>query len=332
MDLDLRLLRYFVAVADELHFGRAAAKLYISQPALSKQIRKLEDQLGTALLIRDSRHVTLTPRGQRLLGDARQLLALAERMQDEPQPNVVRIAHIFELMTSREVADAYTSARPGVQLAERNLTSLGQLLALLNNLLDVAILRVTAQMLADHPAGWHHRLLRLEPMQLVGRPGDPARTTASLHERPIEVFADAPGTGLYNVHGQYMTAFERRTGLTMRWLGNPGTFGHCLAVIRRADSPAFLLEFESYAIKYAQAGLPVHHPAEIQPYFPWSIAWRDEQLPQPIADLLDIAEETAIRRHWRNPPQLTASPAWIPPDDPGPAERLPGAPERSLPR
>jgi DNA-binding transcriptional LysR family regulator len=74
MDLDLRLLRYFVAVADELHFGRAAAKLYISQPALSKQIRKLEDQLGTPLLIRDSRHVTLTPRGQRFVDDARQLL------------------------------------------------------------------------------------------------------------------------------------------------------------------------------------------------------------------------------------------------------------------
>jgi hypothetical protein len=133
-------------------------------------------------------------------------------MQHEPQPNVVRIAHIFEMMTSRQVADAYTSARPGVQLVERQLTSLGQLLALLNNLLDVAILRVTAQMLADHPTGWHHRLLRLEPIQLVGRPGDPARATASLRERPIEVFADAPGSGLYNAHGQYMTAFERHTG------------------------------------------------------------------------------------------------------------------------
>ena len=77
------------------------------------------------------------------------------------------------------------------------------------------------------------------------------------------MFADA-GTGLYNVHGQYMTAFERHTGLTMRWLGNPGTFGHCLAVIRRAGSPAFLFEFDSYAIKYAEAGLPVHNPAEIQ--------------------------------------------------------------------
>ena len=64
MDFDLRLIRYFVAVADELHFGRAATKLYISQPALSKQIRRLEADVGEPLLVRDSRHVRLTTRGQ----------------------------------------------------------------------------------------------------------------------------------------------------------------------------------------------------------------------------------------------------------------------------
>src|SRR6187401_2236715 len=99
MDLDLRSVRYFVAVADELHFGRAAAKLYLSQPALSKQIRKLEEQLGTQLLARDTRHVTLTARGQRFLIEARQLLAIAQHMQRPAPPNTVRMAHIFELDT-----------------------------------------------------------------------------------------------------------------------------------------------------------------------------------------------------------------------------------------
>lgn len=80
LSLELRPLSYFVAVAEELHFGRAAAKLHIAQPSLSVQIRKLEHSLGTSLFIRDSRHVTLTPAGARLLEGSRQLLADAERI------------------------------------------------------------------------------------------------------------------------------------------------------------------------------------------------------------------------------------------------------------
>ena len=172
MDLDMRLVRYFVAVADELHFGRAAAKLYISQPALSKQIRKLESDIGTQLLVRDSRHVALTPRGELFLEDARQLLVLAERMRHVPETNAVRIAHIFELETSRQVADAFSSEFDGVQLVESSMDSARQLDALLSEQLDVAVLRVTPQMLADRPVGWQRRLIRLEPLRLVGRPGE----------------------------------------------------------------------------------------------------------------------------------------------------------------
>ncbi|WP_433567168.1 LysR family transcriptional regulator [Nocardia sp. CA-151230] len=314
MDLDLRQLRYFVTLAEELHFGRAAAKLFITQPALSKQIRKLEDHVGSPLLERDSRHVALTARGHQVLADAREMIALATRIRrGSNDSDVVRIAHIFELQTSRTVADAFTAAHPSVRIVERSLDSIRQLEALLARRLDVAILRVTQAMTAQHPTGWRFRRLRLEPMFLVGRPADPPRPQASLYERPVEVFADGPESGLYNAHGEYLTTFERQTDLSLHWLGNPGTFGHCLAALKRATEPAHVLEFESYALKYAAAGIPIHRPLEVQPYYPWSIAWRDEPPAEPVANFLEIAEQTAHDRHWRLPSSRLASP-WLPPE------------------
>src|SRR6476469_2525646 len=77
MDLDLRKLRYFVAVASQLHFGRAAGDLHIAQPVLSRQIRALEHDLGASWFTRDSNGVTLTQAGKQLLADAGPLLASA---------------------------------------------------------------------------------------------------------------------------------------------------------------------------------------------------------------------------------------------------------------
>ena len=81
MDLDLRKLRYFVAVAERLHFGRAADELHIAQPALSRQIRALEKDLGASLFTRDSHGVTLTDAGRQLLDDAGPLLASAHAVR-----------------------------------------------------------------------------------------------------------------------------------------------------------------------------------------------------------------------------------------------------------
>ena len=78
MHVELRHLRYFVAVAEELNFSRAAERLHIAQPALSAQIRSLEAQLGTPLFVRTTRKVELTAAGAMLLEDAREVLALAD--------------------------------------------------------------------------------------------------------------------------------------------------------------------------------------------------------------------------------------------------------------
>lgn len=81
MDVDLRKLRYFVAVAEALHFGRAAEQLHIAQPVLSRQIRALEDELKVQLFVRDRRNTELTAAGEQLLADARPLLAGANALR-----------------------------------------------------------------------------------------------------------------------------------------------------------------------------------------------------------------------------------------------------------
>ena len=81
MDVDLRKVRYFVAVAEQLHFGRAAEVLHIAQPVLSRQIRALENELKAQLFVRDKRTTELTAAGRQLLADARPLLANADALR-----------------------------------------------------------------------------------------------------------------------------------------------------------------------------------------------------------------------------------------------------------
>lgn len=87
--MELRVLNYFVATAQELNMTKAAQKLLISQPALSRQIADLEDELGVKLFSRQPRHLTLTPSGQYLLEQAKEILALTAKTKSNLQSSAV---------------------------------------------------------------------------------------------------------------------------------------------------------------------------------------------------------------------------------------------------
>jgi DNA-binding transcriptional LysR family regulator len=123
-DIELRHLRYFVAVAEELHFARAAERLHLSQPPLSQQIRKLEEILGYPLFARTSRSVKLTHAGAALLERARRTLRNVQRDIDETrsiglgQVGSLHIGFVGSAMltTLPAVLRAYRKANPRVQL------------------------------------------------------------------------------------------------------------------------------------------------------------------------------------------------------------------------
>ncbi|WP_033346627.1 LysR family transcriptional regulator [Catenuloplanes japonicus] len=113
-ELETRQLRYFVAVAEELHFGRAAARLGMAQPPLSKAIRDLERQLGVQLLVRTTRQVTLTEAGETMLSGARDALdavaavALRTRRAGQREPSLrVALKADFDAGLLPAIVDAY---------------------------------------------------------------------------------------------------------------------------------------------------------------------------------------------------------------------------------
>jgi len=145
---ELRQLRYFVAVAERLHFGRAAEALHISQPPLSRAIRALEDELGVGLFTRSKRRVELTPAGMRLLEETRRVTGQLERAlhelraMDAGQRTRLRIGFVSlaDYGVLPELLKSYKSAQPGVRLALREMLSPEQAAALAAGELDFGLL------------------------------------------------------------------------------------------------------------------------------------------------------------------------------------------------
>ncbi|MDH6612443.1 DNA-binding transcriptional LysR family regulator [Streptomyces sp. SAI-208] len=146
MDLDLRKLRYFVAVAEELHFGRAAERLHIAQPVLSRQIRSLEDELGASVFDRDRRGTVLTPAGRQLLEDAVPLLASAEalrrRVSAAAQGAPTLTVGFMPGVVVTPATAAFTARRPGVNVRLLRTSWDDQVEVLVDGRADIGIVRL----------------------------------------------------------------------------------------------------------------------------------------------------------------------------------------------
>lgn len=172
--MELRTLRYFVAVAEELHFGRAAARLHMSQPPLSRAIKQLETDVGATLLHRSAAGVTLTPAGAVLLDEARTLLDQA----DQARVRVATAAGVATLtvgilgdITDRgamRLAATYRTQHPGVEVRIRDTDLTDPTCGLRAGLVDIALTRGPFD-----ETGLTVRELRADPVGAVLRADDP---------------------------------------------------------------------------------------------------------------------------------------------------------------
>lgn len=218
---DLRQLRHFVAVAGQLHFGRAAAALHISQPPLSRSIRDLEARLGVTLLARTRRKVELTPEGARFLEDAARLLAQLERAVLEVgsmaagHGGKLRLGFVsladFGVLPA--LLKAYKSARPGVALALREMLSPDQATALAAGELDFGLLLPpVAGADLEHVVVQRERFVAALPSRhRLARP----RGRLAVHDLADEGFVMAPreiAPGLHDI----VAALTARAGFAPR--------------------------------------------------------------------------------------------------------------------
>ena len=206
--MELRHLRYFIAVAEELHFTRAAERLHIGQPPLSHAIQVLEADVGALLLARTKRSVRLTEAGKLFLADARRILALSEQAQETArraergEAGELRIGFTYSTPLTPLFAAAinrYRAAYPQVTLTLHELATLRQVEGLALRTLDLGFIRPPELPLPDSISLTN---LREDPLVLVLPVGHrlASRRAVAIRELANEPFVMYPqnaGTGIY---------------------------------------------------------------------------------------------------------------------------------------
>jgi DNA-binding transcriptional LysR family regulator len=310
-ELDLRLLRSFVAVAEELHFTRAANRLYVAQQALSRDIRRLESQIGTRLFARSTRRVTLTPDGERLLAHARSLLALndaaLQELRGSTRPLLVDV--IGEGLTAARIVGAARLAAPQFEFTVRYGGGVGAALAqLLAGRLDVAFGR-TGGLGRAFTAALRRRVVRCGPLALLIPDAHPLAALAEVpcqRLRGVEVDAsvgneDAPewvdlAVSLLEAFGGRPSAPHPHVIGTIETARHIETHG--LPILTMSERPAV-------------PGAVIRPLVEPVPGYAWAMVHRADATHPALRTLRSVAPELAGKERWQTPPDGT----WLPSAD-----------------
>ncbi|ACZ89747.1 LysR family transcriptional regulator [Streptosporangium roseum] len=312
MDLDLRQLQAFVTTSEELHFGRAASRLFLTQQALSHRIRRLEATLGGPLFVRGHHVVELTDLGRRLLPLSRQALAVADEIVAAAQLG----RQPLRLDTFRPIAASALLRRLITDLGDLPLElstrhSLGTALSALQRAeIDVAFGRVHG---LPHP--WPddlaHRLLRLEPLHALMSERHPLATRPTLRPadlRPQGIWTPALA-GATELDG-YLRALGDHFRIPLAIGPAVATLDQVVAQIHAHPDRVWLIDADVQTAHIpATALIPLVDPT---PLYPWSLVWRHDNRHPLLPRLLRTAAATARREGW-----LRYEPArhWLPAED-----------------
>ncbi|MGW7080649.1 LysR family transcriptional regulator [Streptomyces sp. NPDC054866] len=301
--MELRQLQYFVAVAEEANFTRAAARLHLAQPGVSAQVRQLEKELGQRLLDRSGRSVTLTEVGEAVLPFARAALAAVEGVRHTADEftgllrgqialGLVSGATTHEVDVVSVLADFHDD-HPGVEIALTEDSSDRMLAAVRGGALDIALLGLTDE---EPPPGISLRTVIDEPLVAVLLPDDPllapqGRTTiplAGLRDRPLITLPR--GTG---VRGVLDGAFAQ-AGIRPRVAFEAAAPQVLVQLVVRGLGVAVLPALEPRtAAAYGLRTLEITDP---RPRGRIALAWRTDGPASPAARVLLDRLRTALGR------------------------------------
>lgn len=278
--MDIRQLRYYVAVAEDLNFSRAARRLNMSQPPLSQQIKALEDELGTTLLERTRRSVRLTEPGRLFLRQARSILAQLDDAGDEVrraargEAGEIRIAFtgsvpMFEPFP--RFIQTFRERFPAVRVEMGHLSSGAQIQALADRRIDAGFLRPSHQFTPgpdiEARSIWEDKLMAVLPATHRLARSRVGVRMADLADEPFILFPRGLGCGLYD----HVMGLCSQAGFSPRVAQEAREGVTILALIAAGTGISILPE------TYRNASIPgvVHRPiAEAASRSRLLLAWR----------------------------------------------------------